>query len=196
MTGEAAPPAGTAAVILAAGEGSRFRSADDTSHKLLAELRGRPVVWWSTIAAVEAGIGVVWVVTGAANLAGALPAGVVTIANAEWASGQASSLLSAVSKARQAGLEAVVVGLGDQPLIGPAAWKLVAASSSPIAVATYNGKRRNPVRLSSKVWELLPTSGDQGARSLMKDRPDLVEEVPCVGEPADIDTREDLTRWS
>jgi CTP:molybdopterin cytidylyltransferase MocA len=196
VTDDAAPLAGTAAVVLAAGAGSRFSSAEDASHKLLAELHGHPVVWWSTVAALEAGIGPVWVVTGATNLAGALPAGVVSVENAEWASGQASSLRTAVSKARQAGLKAIVVGLADQPLIGSAAWQSVAASSSPIAVATYNGKLRNPVKLSSMVWALLPTTGDEGARSLIKNRPDLVEEVPCVGEPADIDTREDLTRWS
>ncbi len=196
MTVEARPLAGTAAVILAAGAGSRFNPGEDAGHKLLAGLHGRPVVWWSVVAALEADIGPVWVVTGAADLAGALPSGVVSIANEQWRSGQASSLRTAVSKARQAGLEAVVVGLGDQPLIGAEAWRSVAASSSPIAVAIYNGRRRNPVRLSSTVWELLPAAGDEGARGLIKNRPDLVEEVPCVGEPADIDTREDLTRWS
>ncbi|MGC8512975.1 MAG: nucleotidyltransferase family protein [Acidimicrobiales bacterium] len=196
MTVEARPLAGTAAVILAAGAGSRFNPGEDAGHKLLAGLHGRPVVWWSAVAALDADIGPVWVVTGAADLADALPSGVVKLANEQWSSGQASSLRTAVSKARQDGLEAVVVGLGDQPFIGAEAWRSVAASSSPIAVAIYNGRRRNPVRLSSTVWELLPAAGDEGARSLIKNRPDLVEEVPCVGEPADIDTREDLTRWS
>ena len=64
------------------------------------------------------------------------------------------------------------------------------------AVATYRGVRRNPVRLDREIWPLLPTSGDEGARVVMRERPDLVEAVACPGDPLDIDTVEDLSIWS
>ena len=187
---------GTAAVILAAGAGSRFRPGPDGTHKLLAPFRGHPVVWWAVTNAAAAGLDATWVVTGSVDLSGALPAGVLEIRNEGWAGGQATSLQRAVAEARATGLEALVVGLGDQPLIPAEAWRAVAASAADIAVATYDGRRRNPVRLAARVWELLAPAGDEGARSLMRQRPDLVEEVPCRGEPVDIDTREDLHRWN
>ena len=182
----------TAAVVLAAGEGSRF--AGDT-HKLLATFRGRPLWSWAVDAAVAAGLDATYVVTGAAELSVAAP--VVVVRNDAWASGQASSLAAGVAAAAAAGHDVVVIGLGDQPLIGPDAWQAVSASTAtPIAVASFGGDRRPPVRLAAEVWPLLPKSGDDGARVLMRERPDLVTAVPCTGEPVDIDTLEDLERWS
>jgi molybdenum cofactor cytidylyltransferase len=182
-------------VILAAGGGRRF---DDSGGdlKLLVPFRGRPLVSWAVQAAVDSRIGPTWVVCGAADVSRLVPPGVRLIHNDRWSEGQATSLLAAVSAAREESLDAIVVGLADQPLIPASAWRAVAASGAPIAVATYDGARRNPVRLSAAVWELLPTSGDEGARSVFRQRPELVEEVPCEGEPVDIDTREDLRKWS
>ena len=102
-----------------------------------------------------------------------------------------------MARARRDGHAAVVVGLGDQPLVQTEAWRRVArAATSPLAVATYEGERGNPVRLSSMAWPLLPAAGDEGARVVMRRRPDLVVEVPCPGRAADIDTVDDLATWT
>lgn len=178
----------TAALLLAAGGGTRFGG---DGHKLLAPFRGRPLVAWALEAASV--LDELIVVTGAVDLP--LSTGVREVRNERWAEGQATSLAAGLDAA--AGHDAVVVGLGDQPLIPADAWRLVAAAtSSPIAVATYGGARRNPVRLAAEVWPLVPREGDEGARSLLRGRPDLVTEVACPGDPADVDTQEDLTQWS
>jgi CTP:molybdopterin cytidylyltransferase MocA len=182
--------------VLAAGGGTRFAAGPDAGHKLLAPWRGHPLVWSAAANAAAAGLARTWVVGGAVELTSAVPSEVEILINPNWAEGQATSLQVAVAAARAAGLDALVVGLGDQPLVPAEAWALVAAVEAPIAVATYDGRRRNPVRLAESVWHLLPVSGDRGARALINERPELVREVPCQGDPADIDTREDLRRWN
>jgi CTP:molybdopterin cytidylyltransferase MocA len=183
----------TAAVLLAAGGGTRFAGPD---HKLRTSFRGRPLITWAVDAAVGAGLDEVAVVVGAVALADLLPPDVVLVANPAWPSGQASSLQAAVGWAAGRGHEAVVIGLGDQPLVPVGAWSAVAASPSPVAVAVFGGRRRPPVRLHHSVWDLLPTDGDEGARVLMAARPDLVAEVECEGDPVDIDHAADLHRFT
>jgi molybdenum cofactor cytidylyltransferase len=182
-----------ASVILAAGAGSRFTG---DGHKLLAPFCGRPLIMWAVAHARAAGLDETVVVTGAAVLDGLLTSDVTVLANPDWRQGIATSLRTAVTYARAAGHDSIVVGLGDQPLVTAEAWATVAACPAPIAVATYGGRRGNPVRLHVSIWPLLPDDGDVGARSVMQQRPDLVSEVPCNGNPADVDTVEDLDQWS
>ncbi len=181
-----------AAVVLAAGAGSRWTGP---IPKLLAPFRGHTVLEWAVTHAVEAGLDETIVVVGAADLRAALSADVHVVVNTAWDRGQATSLRAGVLAAGRHGHDAVVVGLGDQPLVGSEAWRRVAASDSPIATATFAGRRRPPVRLAASVWPLLPRRGDRGARDLLRSRPDLVCEVPCPGEPADIDTPADLAQF-
>lgn len=184
----------TAAVILAAGEGRRF--AADRS-KLLANLRGRPLISWALDPAVAAELDEVVVVTGAYDLDDALPEGTTVLRNDMWATGRASSLRAAADWCARRDHTAMVVGLADQPGLSETAWRALAAPfPTPVAVATYSRRRDHPVRLEATVWALLPVSGDEGARALMRSRPELVTEVPCQGDPRDVDSMEDLRRWS
>jgi molybdenum cofactor cytidylyltransferase len=178
-------------VLLAAGEGSRFTGGP----KLLAPFRGRPLLAWAVEPALGAGLDVV-VVRGAVDLDDALWGfgdAVTVVDNARWREGQATSLRAGIAWCEAWGFDAAVVGLGDQPLVPSAAWRAVAdAGLAPIVSASFGGRRRPPVRLERRVWPLLADSGDEGARELMRRRPDLVAEVACEGDPMDVDTVADL----
>ena len=189
-------PSGVSAIVLAAGGGSRFGGG-----KLLAKLGGQPIIEAVLENLREAPVDEIIVIVGAE--AGRLREvceryGVRTVANEEWRRGQATSVLAGL---RASGGRAAVVLLGDQPFVGAeAVERLVAAfaEGAKVAVATYGGKRRNPVLFSREVWPLLEAelAGDEGARSVLRRHPELVVEVPCegVGDPTDVDTREDLRR--
>lgn len=189
-----------AAILLAAGAGTRYSGP---GHKLSAQLprsAAEPAlsVIESALASVlDAAIGPVIVVTGAdPDVVPAHLVDSVTIRhNDHWGEGQITSVRTGLDAAALLGCTAAVIGLADQPFVTASAWRRMAAADGPIAVATYDGRRANPVKLDAEVWPLLPTTGDEGARSLMRVRPDLVREVPCSGSPADIDTEEDLRRW-
>jgi len=183
------------AILLAAGGGSRFSG---TKHKLLTVINGRSIFSWSLQHLIEANFKHVVVVTGAVDLSAQIATAdtatqdITVMHNPDWQLGMASSLQCGIARAQQLGAESVVVGLADQPAILPSAWRKVGASNAPLAIATYNGVRGNPVRLHAEIWPLLPTTGDEGARSLFKSHRDLVEEIACEGSAQDLDTTEDL----
>jgi molybdenum cofactor cytidylyltransferase len=187
------------AVILAAGEGSRWRFAGGQGHKLLAPFRGQTVVWWAAHNAQEAGLELI-VVSGAIDLLH-LPSGCRVVYNPAWAEGQSTSLSVGIAVAAEHGASGVIVGLGDQPGVLVTSWASVAAApiDRPIAVASYEGQRGQPIRLMAEIWPLLPKFGDEGARSLIRVRSDLVMEVPCEGlatQLTDIDLPEDVAPWN
>lgn len=182
----------TAAVVLAAGAGSRFGGP---GHKLAADLHGTTVSGHAVRSALAAGLGEVVVVVGSRPDLD-LPTGVTALVNDAWRDGQGSSLRCALDWAGPRGFDAVVVGLGDQPGLDPVAWRRVAAATAtPLAVATYDGRRGHPVRLGRATWALLDERRDRGARDLLAGHPDWVTEVACPGDPGDIDTVADLDGW-
>ncbi len=181
-----------AAIVLAAGAGTRFTGP---GHKLRAPFRGSTVVQHAVGAALEADLDAVYIVTGAVELRDLIPDGVILVQNHSWELGQATSLRAGVFVAENDGHEAVVIGLGDQPLVGSESWRAVAEADGDLVTAVYRGRRSPPVKLGAAIWPLLPTGGDVGARRLMRMRPDRVTEVSCSGDPVDFDTLEDLQSW-
>jgi CTP:molybdopterin cytidylyltransferase MocA len=194
-----------AGVLLAAGEGSRFGQP-----KALVELNGQTLA--------ERGVGLLR--AGGADpilvVSGAVPLeldGTLTVDNPQWRTGMGSSLraaLQALTEARRGpdigpemgpDIGAVVVALADQPLVGAeAVARLLAAyrGGASVVVAAYDGQPRNPVLLAREHWpEVIATAtGDQGARTFLRTRPELVTLVECgdTGRPDDIDTPADLAR--
>ena len=187
------PARTVAGVVLAAGAGSRF---EGSTHKLLAPLKGKPVVRWVFDAVAAAGFDRVYVITGAVDLAPHIPPEFTSVHAEDWELGPAHTLQAAIRQAEADGVEAMIVGLGDQPMVPAAAWRSVGAAAGAIVTASIAGHRRPPVTVHHSVWPLLPSTGDEGARALLRSRPDLVSEIPCRGNPFDIDTAEDLARWS
>ena len=189
---------GASAILLAAGAGSRFGGG-----KLLAQYRGRPLIEAALASLKDAPVDETVVVVGddAQRLREVCePYGFRVVENPEWGRGQSTSVRAGL-RALGPEARAAVVLLADQPLVGAGAVeRLVAAfeGGAKVAVATYEGRARNPVLFSREVWPLLEAelSGDEGARPFLRRRPELVTLVPCdgVGNPADVDTAEDLRR--
>jgi molybdenum cofactor cytidylyltransferase len=179
-----------AALILAAGEGRRFGGT-----KQLAELDGRPLL--EHVLAAVSGISPRVVVLGhaadeilaAVDLHGARP-----VVCPDFADGQAASLKCGIAALDA---DAVLVVLGDQPGITPAALEaVVAAADDHDAVrASYHGVPSHPVLLRrpllARASEL---SGDVGFRDLLRDARVCEVEVGHLADPTDIDTREELAR--
>jgi molybdenum cofactor cytidylyltransferase len=189
----------TAVAILAAGRGSRL--GGDASKPLL-DWRGRPLVAWALDAALGSGLAPVVVVVGYrgddVRAVVAAERTVQIVDNPEWEEGIASSLRAALTALTPVPhVDALAVGLADQPLVGAAAYARLAAAggAAPIRAARYDGRPGNPVWLARSLWpEAMQLRGDTGARTLMRDG--TVEWIDCTdtGSAADIDTLEDLER--
>jgi bifunctional UDP-N-acetylglucosamine pyrophosphorylase/glucosamine-1-phosphate N-acetyltransferase len=120
------------AVVMAAGQGTRMKSA---TPKVLHEICGRPMVAWPVIAAQEAGADTVVVVgSPGVDLGPALPAGVRTAVQ-PVPDGTGGAVLAALPDTKPG--QPVVVLSGDVPLVSAAAiTELVEAHAHANAAAT------------------------------------------------------------
>lgn len=186
---------GIAIAILAAGRGSRFGG---TQPKLLANLQGKPLLNWSLEAAIKSHLRPICLVVGyQPEQLLCLNSEVRVVHNPSWQQGIASSLQTAIKTVEpDPTIKALIIGLGDQPLIGTRSYGRLAqsyAQGASLAVATYQQARRNPVLLARCLWPAaMKLKGDRGAKVLMSHYP--VVEVPCDedGSPVDVDTLGDL----
>jgi len=120
--------------------------------------------------------------------------GAVVVVNSDPERGMGSSLRLGLAAA--SGDRAAIV-LVDTPGISAEAVRRTLGVAAPVAVATYGGRRGHPVVIDRPLWTNVAAQaiGDAGARAFLREHPELVTEVPCPGDPADIDTAEDLARF-
>jgi molybdenum cofactor cytidylyltransferase len=185
-------------LVLAAGGSTRMGRP-----KQLAELDGRPLLAHVLAAVDAAPVDRVLVALG-----GAADAVLerVDLGRAEplvvdgWAAGMGHVLASTLAQAGD-GWEAVVVLLGDQPLVpGGAVARVVEAwraGAGPVVTATYGGRPGHPRLFDRRLLpDLLRLTGDTGARDLLATHPDRVHrvEVGDLGSDTDIDVEADLER--
>jgi nicotine blue oxidoreductase len=170
-----------AAVVLAAGEASRFGSPKQRLllPTVLERLAGAPV---DEIVVVE----------GAYALDLPDPAGPAavptrTVRCAEWIRGPGASLRCGLTPLGR-NVEAAVVVLADGPSLSPRAVERVLdawRAEGGVVAASYGGARGHPLVVGRADWDDVPDGG-------LHERPARL--VPCddLGAPGDVDTPEQL----
>ena len=178
-----------AGLLLAAGRSSRFGS-----DKLCAKLNGRAVVRLSIGALASTDAVYVVIPPGADALMQALSRlDAHFVVNLGRDEGIASSIRAGI-EALPAETEAVVIALGDQPLVPPSLVETLVArwreGGADAVAPMYRNGQGNPVLFARSVFpELLALKGDHGARSVVYALGDRVVHVPAEGDiPVDIDT--------
>ena len=162
-----------AAIVLAAGEASRFGTPKQ--RLLLPEVLER---------LEQSSVDEIVVVAGAHTLE--TPAHVVTCAG--WKRGPGASLTCGLEELGD-DCEAAIVVLADGPDLAPESVERVIASwrsqGGALVAASYDGERGHPLLVAREAWDRIP---DGGLRDLD------VRLVPCddLGSPGDVDTPADL----
>lgn len=190
------------AVVLAAGAGQRLGGRP----KCLLELGGVPLIRRTLIALSGAGVDEVVVVLGhhadqIEPLVQDFP--VTLVRNPRPDDGQVSSQRVGLG-ALTGKLDAVIVALADQPLLGAAdinaligAWKKRPASVQ-VVQPHVGGERANPVIVGAEVREqVLAGDASVGCRQWQAAHPDAVLAWPSDNRRyrVDIDTPEDIARF-
>jgi molybdenum cofactor cytidylyltransferase len=188
----------TAAVVLAAGAGSRFGGG-----KLLATIDGRPILAHVVAAARAANLDPIVVVVPPTSELDELDLGAVRrVVNPDPAEGLSSSVRVGL---RALELDdpvlAAVILPGDQPRVRTAVIRALLAAAdqspaTPFVVPRYAADGApNPIFARRSIWRLADElAGDRGFGPILATHPELVRFVAVPGSNPDIDTRADLDR--
>ena len=117
--------------------------------------------------------------------------------NPDYEHGMSTSIIAGLKRLHSE-VEAVMLALGDQPLVNSQTINRLIDEfrdhDKGIAIPTYQGRRGHPIIFAIKYKEqLLKLKGDVGGRQIIKDHPNDVLEVAVNAESiiADFDTRSD-----
>lgn len=178
-----------AVALLAAGQGVRFGG-----DKLLADIGGEALglIAARTLRAISCGHYFAVCRPESALFDQYSDIGFRVIANERSEEGQSRSLHLAVEAAMQTDAKALLVALADMPFVSTAHLAaLVTAYDGNIVASRDSHNSMPPAIFPRDKWsELLATSGDSGARILLKDTRVVVAKS---GELRDIDWPADLT---
>ena len=192
-------------VVLAAGQGSRFRSG---GHKLSQKLGASTVLGTTLGHALVSQLSVVVVTTAAlAALAQLTVASSDVVVIPEVGSarkdvdGKAADLGMGYSIAHGVLARPQASGWlvlpGDMPMVQPETLRAVAAQLEHHAVvyAQHLGRRGHPVGFAAELYsELVCLQGDEGARRLIARYPAHAVDVQDAGVLMDVDTPDDLAQ--
>ncbi len=184
-------------IVLAAGQGSRFKAAD---HKLAQRLGESSVLTATLASALASQLRVVVVTTARfADVACSSVAARDVVVLPEVGSSGADRFGMGVSIAAGVGAcpnsRGWLVLPGDMPLVRPSTLIAVANALDhhPVAFAQHKGRRGHPVGFGAELYsELAALNGDEGARRLVARYPAFAVELDDPGVLIDIDTEDDL----
>jgi molybdenum cofactor cytidylyltransferase len=196
---EGKPPAAPriAAILLAAGKSARMGT-----NKMLSDFKGTPMVRATATQILKSAVDELVVVTGnqQADVSAAL-AGLKlrTVYNEHFAEGLSTSLRCGIEAVADT-VDAVIVCLGDMPLIEPQLVDRLIAAFNPteyrtIIVPTHMGQFGNPVLWGREHFvKLMALEGDRGARSLIEKLKSEAVEIESTSDAIlrDADTPEQL----
>ncbi|GHF08888.1 nucleotidyltransferase family protein [Streptomyces griseoluteus] len=189
-----------AGLLLAAGGGRRLGGRP----KALLRHDGALLVERAARALWDAGCARVHVVLGAGaeEVRGrAELSGCVLVDNPGWGEGMGSSLRAGLRSLGGTDARGALVGLVDQPGIGPEAYARVLdafSGEASLVSAAYDGRRGHPVLLGVAHWAGVAGAarGDRGAREYLRAHSAEIRLVECgdVADAYDVDTGADLGR--